>query len=171
MSTQEAPVDIKQDNTKTSVAVSTPTEAQKPVTTTPPPEYGNDKPLIPPVYIAISVAAILLGAIVGIIVMIYLAANYAATIAGVRDILIIALALESCIFGIVILLLLIMVIRLVNMLEFEIKPILEQTNETIGMVRGTSTFMSENVVKPVTKANSYAIATARALRTLFGKPQ
>lgn len=126
----------------------------------------------------VSKVTVTIGVIVGVVLtglliwgMVVLANHYSLQIGAVRDLLIIALALESCVFGVAILLLLIMVIRLVNMLEFEIKPILEKTNETIGMVRGTTTFVSENVVKPVTKANSYMIATRRALKTLVGNPR
>lgn len=131
----------------------------------------KQKPLVSKTAVIIGVIVALL--LTGLIIwgMVALANNYSPQISAVRDILIIALALESCVFGIAILLLLIMVIRLVNMLEFEIKPILEKTNETLGMVRGTTTFVSDNVVKPVTKANSYMIASRRALKTLFGDPR
>jgi len=64
-----------------------------------------------------------------------------------------------------------MVIRLVNMLEFEIKPILERTNETIGMVRGTTVFMGDNVVKPLTTASSYMAGVRKGIKTLFGNPK
>ncbi len=129
------------------------------------------KPLISRVTVALSVIGVLL--LMGLLLwgIIALANNYAPQIEAVRDILIIALGLMSCVFAIVLLLLLVMVIRLVNMLEFEIKPILEKTNETISMVRGTTTFVSENVVRPVTKVNSYAAATRRALKTLLGDPR
>lgn len=131
----------------------------------------NRKPLVAKIYVVLGVlgALVLMGLMIwGIIV---LANNYAPQIEAIRDILIIGLGLMSCVFAVVLLLLLVMVIRLVNMLEFEIKPILEKTNETIGMVRGTTTFVSENVVKPVTKANSFAVATRRAMKTLFGNPR
>jgi hypothetical protein len=86
---------------------------------------------------------------------IWLASSYAGTIESLRDILIIVLALEFCLFGIVLIMLLIMVMRLITMLEFEIKPILEKTNETVGTIRGTTTFVSQNVVKPMTKASAF----------------
>jgi hypothetical protein len=64
-----------------------------------------------------------------------------------------------------------MVVRLVNMLEFEIKPILEKTNETVGMVRGTTVFVSQNVVKPVTIVGSYMAGIRQGVKTLFGDPR
>lgn len=121
---------------------------------------------------------LVLGAIVGLLLLvgaialiIWLAANYAPEIEAIRDIFIIALALQSCVFAIILVIMLVMVIRLVNMLEFEIKPILEKTNETVGMVRGTTTFVSRNVVTPVTKATVYAAGARRALQVLFGDPR
>ncbi len=129
------------------------------------------KPLVSRIAVVLGVLGVLV--LMGLIIwgIIVLANNFAPQIEAIRDILIIGLAMMSCVFAIVMLLLLVMVIRLVNMLEFEIKPILEKTNETIGMVRGTTTFVSENVVKPVTKVNSYAVATRRAMKTLFGNPR
>jgi hypothetical protein len=133
-----------------------------------PMEQTPGRRFVPTIYI---VAGVVLGlVVVGLFIwaVIWLAQTQAPTIETVRDILIIALALESCVFGIVLMLLLIMVIRLVNMLEFEIKPILEKTNETVGMVRGTTTFVSRNVVKPVTIAGGYLAGVRRGLQTLFG---
>lgn len=129
------------------------------------------KKLIPLVYIIIGVIVLLVIAVFFIWGIIWLANNYATNIEVVRDVMIIAFALESCLFGIVLLLLLIMVIRLVNMLEFEIKPILEKTNETIGMVRGTTVFVSENVVKPTISAKSYISGLRRGIKALFGNPK
>ena len=121
-----------------------------------------------------------LGVIVAIIVVVLLIAgtvwlvsdpNRANAIAALRDIFIIALALGSCLSGIVMLIMLVMMVRLVNMLEFEIKPILEKTNETVGMVRGTTVFVSDNVVKPVTTASSYLTGLRQGIKTLFGDPR
>jgi len=141
---------------------------QAPVTNTPP---EIQEP-------AVSQRYIIIGAIVGFIVLavltvivLYLAANFAPEIAALRDIFIIALALQSCIFGVILVIMLMMIVRLVNMLEFEIKPILEKTNETVGMVRGTTTFVSKNVVSPVTKATAYVAGVRRAFQVLFGDPR
>jgi membrane protein implicated in regulation of membrane protease activity len=103
--------------------------------------------------------------------ILWAASNYAPTIEAIRDIFLIALALESCLFGVILVIMLVMLVRLVNMLEFEIKPILEKTNETVGMVRGTTTFVGDNVVKPVTKATAYVAGVRAGLKTLFGDPK
>ena len=131
----------------------------------------NKKRLVPTLYVVLGIIALLVLAGLFIWGMVWLAQNQADNIEAVRDIFIIALALESCLFGIVLIMMLVMIVRLVNMLEFEIKPILEKTNETVGMVRGTSAFVSQNVVKPVTKASSYAAGIRRGVQALFGNPE
>ena len=122
-------------------------------------------------HIIIGAVAGLLFFILLVVLIVWLASNYAPELEAVRDIFIIALALESCIFGVLLTIMLIMLVRLVNMLEFEIKPILEKTNETIGMVRGTTTFVGENVVRPVVKGTAFMAGVRRGLRVLFGDPR
>ena len=134
-------------------------------------DRGDAKRAVPTGFIVLGIVLVLVLAFGFIAGMIYLSANYAAEIEAIRDIVIIALALESCVFGVTLILMLIMLIRLVNTVEFEIKPILQQTNETIGTVRGTTKFVSKNVVEPVVTVTSYANAVRRGVRTLFGNPR
>ncbi len=103
--------------------------------------------------------------------IVYLAGQQADTIEAVRDVMVIILALEFCIFGAAFLIMMVMVIRLINMMEFEVKPILQKTNETLNTMRGTTTFVSQNVVKPTIKAKSRAAGIRRGLKTLFGNPR
>ena len=103
--------------------------------------------------------------------IVWLASNQAAEVEAVRDVMIIILAMQSCVFGIAALVLLVIVIRLVNMLEFEIRPILEKTNETLGTVQGTTAFVGENVVKPTIRAKSQLAGIRKGLKTLFGNPR
>jgi len=128
------------------------------------------KPLVPTLYVVLGVALLIVVAGLFIWAAIWLAQNQAGTIEAVRDIFIIGLSLTSCLFAVVLVLMLIMIIRLVNMIEFEIKPILEKTNETIGVVRGTSVFVSRNVVKPVAKATGFIAGVRRGFKALFGDP-
>ena len=138
---------------------------------------SNDLPierrskLVSNLYIILAVVAIV--AIVGLFVglTIWAANNWATEIEVIRDIFIIALAIESCLFGIVLIFLLISLIRLINMIEFEIKPILEQTNETIGNLRGATTFVNQKVVQPVAKVTGYVAGLKRGAAVLFGNPR
>ncbi len=130
-----------------------------------------NEPLIPLKYVVIGAVVVLVIAALFIALFVYLAMNYASTIIVVRDIFIIALGLMSCLSGIVLILLLISIIRLINMLEYELKPILLKTNDTLGTIRGTTVFMSENVVRPMTAASSYVAGIRRGFQTLFGNPR
>jgi hypothetical protein len=125
----------------------------------------EDKPAIPQrfLYIGIAVIVILLAALVVLIILAFRNPVHTQT---VRDLAIIALALESGLIGLAILVLVVQVARLTNMLEFEIKPILENTNEALKTVRGTADFMSKRVVDPVIKASGYASGVARLAGSL-----
>ena len=121
------------------------------------------------IFVGAFVFAVFWGGFLWLIV--WLASNQAAEVEAVRDVMIIILAMQSCVFGIAALVLLVIVIRLVNMLEFEIRPILEKTNETLGTVQGTTTFVGDNVVKPTIRAKSQMAGIRRGLKTLFGNPK
>jgi hypothetical protein len=88
-----------------------------------------------------------------------------------RDISIIILALSSIAVMVLLAVLIFQIIRLTKMLREEILPMLQATQETLGTVRGTATFMGDHVVQPVVKASSYAYGVKSALRALFsGQP-
>jgi hypothetical protein len=74
-------------------------------------------------------------------------------VSRVRDVFIILMALESMLTGLALTILIIQVARLTNLLENEVKPILDSTNETVSNLRGTTKFLSDNLVEPVIKLN------------------
>jgi len=133
-------------------------------------QIPEDK-VVPSRFVFIGVIVLLAIGMLSVVVVLALAISYPAQIEALRDVFIIALALESCIFGIVLMLVLVMLIRLVNTVEFEIRPVLEQTNETIGTVRGTTRFVSKNVVDPVVKTTSVLAGVRQGVKTLFGDPK
>jgi len=87
-------------------------------------------------------------------------------VARIRDVFIIIMALESFLIGAVLILLIIQIARLTNLLQNEIKPILDSTNETVSTLRGTSQFLSDNLVEPVMKINEVSAALQRLLEVL-----
>ncbi|MBK9054170.1 MAG: hypothetical protein IPL78_25630 [Chloroflexi bacterium] len=127
--------------------------------------------LVPTLYVVLGVIGLVV--VVGLLIalVLWLANNYAPQLEAIRDIFIVMLAFSSCGVLLVGILAVIMLIRLVNMLEFEIKPILEKTNETISTVQGTTRFVSQNVVKPTITISGYAAAVSSGLRTLLGNPK
>ena len=89
-----------------------------------------------------------------------------------RDIMIIFMAFESLIIGLALIIMLVQLARLTNLLQYEIRPILEATNETVSSLRGTSKFLSDNLVAPVVKANSSFAALRRAIELFdFRRPK
>jgi hypothetical protein len=86
--------------------------------------------------------------------------------ASVRDVFIIFMALEFMVIGVALVILIFQLAVLTNMLQHEIKPILDSTSETINTVRGTTTFISENLVEPIVKLNSYMAAFAQVVDSL-----
>jgi hypothetical protein len=87
-------------------------------------------------------------------------------VATVRDAAIILLALESLVIGVLLSVLLWQLRNLSRMLEQEVKPLLDSVNETVGTVKGTSTFLSDTVVSPVVEAISTVAGLRRGLKTL-----
>ena len=73
----------------------------------------------------------------------------------VRDVFIIFMALEFLVVGFVLIILVVQLARLTNLLQNEVKPILDSTNETVSTLRGTTRFLSDNLVEPVIKLNEY----------------
>jgi hypothetical protein len=85
---------------------------------------------------------------------------------NIRDIVIIFMAVESLLIGVALIVLIVQLARLTDLLVNEVKPILDSTNETIGTIRGTTQFLSKNLVQPVVKVNSSFAALRRAAELL-----
>ncbi len=81
----------------------------------------------------------------------------------IRDIFIIFLSLEFLVLGLTMMILIVQLSTLINLLQNEIKPIIESTNETANTLRGTAMFISENLTEPVITLNEYL----SALRQFF----
>ncbi len=88
------------------------------------------------------------------------------TVARLRDISIILLAIESLFIGLALIILIVQIARLTNLIENEVKPILDSTNETVSNLRGTTRFLSDNLVEPVIKLNELMAVLQRLLEIL-----
>ena len=84
----------------------------------------------------------------------------------IRDIFIIVVALESLVIGAALIVLIVQLAGLINLLQNEIRPILRATTETVNTLRGTASFLGENVVEPVIKLNSYLAGLKRMLELM-----
>jgi ABC-type dipeptide/oligopeptide/nickel transport system permease component len=106
---------------------------------------------------------LVLALIAGIVLAVVAMVRNPAQTETIRDIVIIFMAVEALIIGLVLSLLIVQIARLTDLLHNEIKPILDSTNETLSTLRGTTRFLSDNLVNPVVKVNSSMAAVRRAL--------
>lgn len=114
--------------------------------------------------------AVITISIVGIVILVlivlsvvFLLRTDIATTGRIRDIFIIFMALESLVIGVALIILVIQLATLINLLQNEVKPILNSTNETVSTLRGTVTFLSDNLVQPVIKLNEYLAGIKRLI--------
>lgn len=84
----------------------------------------------------------------------------------IRDIAIIIIAIQSIVIGLLIGILVWQVWRLIRMIQTEIKPIIEETQETVNTVRGTTSFVSNNLVQPIAKTGGYLSGAREMVRVL-----
>ena len=104
--------------------------------------------------------------LVGIIAAVIWLAQPGAPTETLRDIFIILVAFEFMVVGIALVVLVIQLARLVNLLNNEVRPILDSANEAANTMRGTARFLSDKLVNPVVKVNAGMAAVRRALDLL-----
>lgn len=112
---------------------------------------------------------VIIGALVGLVLLtlIVLATIFlvnpqnSAMTEQIRDVFIIFMALESLIIGVALVVLIVQLSTLINLLQNEIRPIINSTNETVNTLRGTAKFVSDNLAEPVIKINQVAAMIKR----------
>lgn len=88
------------------------------------------------------------------------------TTGRVRDVFIIFMALESLVIGAALIVLVVQIATLINLLNNEIRPIIQSTNDTVNTLRGTVVFLSDNLSEPVIRLNE-TLASLRKLVDIF----
>jgi hypothetical protein len=116
-------------------------------------------PAGPPVRSKAKTWPIILGAVVFLVILVgfvvLMMSAGSESVGKIRDIFIIFMALESLIIGIVLVILIVQISVLINLIQNEIKPILQATNETVNTLKGTTSFISDHLAEPVIKMNEY----------------
>ncbi len=116
-------------------------------------------------------------ALIGLIVLLLVAAigitiasggDFAGTVRTIRDLVIIFMALEGILVILSVSVLTLQVARLINLLQNEVKPILENTQETVKTAQTTVEFMSDNLTDPVIRASGFLAGLRVLLSNLFG---
>jgi hypothetical protein len=86
---------------------------------------------------------------------------------NLRDLAIIFLALESIVTLALLSILIWQIWRLIKMLQVEILPVIRDAQETVSTVKGTTTFVSDNIVTPVVSAGGRAAGVRRTVQVLM----
>ncbi len=107
----------------------------------------------------------LLVVVVGSIVLLMLTGSE--NVGKIRDIFIIFMALESLVIGVVLVVLITQMAVLINLIQNEVKPILQATNETVNTLKGTTAFVSDHLAEPVIKLNEYLAGLSKLVEVLF----
>jgi len=84
--------------------------------------------------------------------------------ANIRDVFIIVLAIEALLIGLGMFVLIVQTGMMINILQNQVRPILEDTQATMLKVKSTTAFLAKYAVKPIISANSYSAG----LKKLFG---
>jgi hypothetical protein len=122
------------------------------------------------------IVLIAVGVLIGLIVVLFLIALLISTggdslgnvVRVIRDLVIIFLALEGVLIILGLALLTLQVARLVNLLQTEVKPILENTQETVKTAQGTVEFVGNNIAEPVIAASGFFAGVSVLVTNLFG---
>ena len=119
--------------------------------------------------LGVLVGVFLIALIVAILIALLANPEDAANWLGlIRDVFIIVLALEGMLMGVALIVLVIQLAALVNLLQNEITPIVDNASETVTTVRGTAQFMSQNLVQPTVRLLAVTTTVGALVRELFG---
>lgn len=147
------------------------TEASK---ATPPeePTEAVPTPLTPEEKAAKRTQMYIIGGAVGflalLIAAIVLMASFPAATVVVRDIAIVFVAVATFLIGLAMILLIFQLQVLIQVLRDEVQPLLRSVNDTVSTVRGTTEFVSHNMVSPIIKAAGFTAGFQRVVRDVVG---
>lgn len=108
-------------------------------------------------------------AIILITLVLYFLFTHPVFTAVLRDILIIVLTFEVLVIGCLLAVLVYQIYVLSYFLYTEIGPVLAATQDTVGTVKGTATFVSGQVVNPAIRASATVTRWRRTVQVLLGK--
>jgi len=105
-------------------------------------------------YLIISIIVVIVVLALVVLAAIFLVnPDHSETTEQIRDVFIIFMALESLVIGVALVILIIQLSTLINLLQNEIRPIINSTSETVNTLKGTARFISDNLTEPVIKFN------------------
>ncbi len=96
-----------------------------------------------------------------LIAAVTLMASFPSATTVIRDIAIVFVAVETFVIGLAAILLIFQVQMLIQVLRDEVQPLLRSVNDTASTVRGTTEFVSHNMVSPFIRLAGFAAAAQR----------
>lgn len=117
--------------------------------------------------LVIAFALVSLAVIAGIVLValsVVRGGGMAATVEVVRDLVVILLALELLLIGAAFTVLLIQIARFANLLQSEMRPIIDSSSEAVNTIRGTAVFVSQHVTEPVMEVSSAMAGMSQAFK-------
>jgi hypothetical protein len=122
---------------------------------------------------------LILGGMIGICLLLFVLAivigiasgdseEAAAFVAIVRDLFIVLLAMQGMVICIALVVMILQLSTLLNVMENEIKPMIDNMHQTTSTIRGTAEFLSKNVTKPVIQTRSYITGAMALFREISG---
>lgn len=103
-----------------------------------------------------------------LIAAIVLMAKYPAATVVIRDIAIVFVAGTTFLIGIAAIVLILEIWVLIKVLREEIRPLLNSVNDTASTVRGTTQFVSRNIVSPFIKLSGLTAAARQMAKDIKG---
>ncbi|MBN2006124.1 MAG: hypothetical protein JXA21_22400 [Anaerolineae bacterium] len=150
---------LPKDPTKQAPTQSTPAEGASPET-----PQSATKSAKRAQFLYITIAVVILGLFITFIVFM---ATHAEATANIRDIAIVFVAIETSIIGLAAIMLIFQIQMLIQVLRDEIQPLLQSFSDTASTVRGTTEFVSQNMVSPIIKAAGFAAGVQRVTGDVF----
>lgn len=115
-------------------------------------------------FIIIAVTVVFVALLVTAIVLM---AKFPAATVVVRDIAIVFVAVTTFLMGLAMILLIFQIQVLIQVLRDEIQPLLQSVNDTASTVRGTTAFVSHNVVSPIMKFAGFTAGARQVLSNVL----
>jgi hypothetical protein len=103
-----------------------------------------------------------------LVVAIVLMARFPSATEVIRDIAIVFVAVTTFLIGLAMLLLIFQIQVLIQVLRDEIQPLLRSVTDTASTVRGTTEFVSHNMVSPIIKAAGFTAGVRRVVSDVVG---
>jgi uncharacterized membrane protein len=120
-------------------------------------------------YLALLVGVFVISLVIALLVAIFGdSGSVANTIAIIRDLFLILLAMQGMVITLALVVLILQIATLINLLQNEVSPIVNNLQDASQTLKGTSEFLKENATAPVIEASAWLSGVTAFVRELGG---